>query len=615
MKALLSLIVAASLVSQAKAELSTDPRVLKLDGCTGFMVEGNYLFTAKHCLEGLGRTISFKSKKDPSKKIVAKLVHVTSRSDGPIVYYLPSDGPRPYKSFNIASSAPPMNSLVHTIGYPGGSYAITYGKVSGGNGRDVNHVSMRISPGNSGGPLLNEKDEVVGIAQAVDAPIRSNNSYFGGWGITKEALYEAKRAVSNVSEPLNTEYKADVVIFTADWCPSCKVLEREMPVSYFNEKGLRVLKVKSKSGKWSDPDLVKEFKSKTGTDVPGLPTVWARGTDKYQTGYSSGRRLSLFGFLMSGFRAIGVVLFGNGPGGEILPENAPPPPGMPQVPSVPDEYGDNIDLPPPPPPGDEPPAPTEEVINWENVSIIIAAKQTNLSYVRGKVASIALKAIKGPLARANAEVFEGKANLFFVDQRTQPNRYASFSQAAGVDPDPFYIIVLVQKQSLGLKSLIAGKVERSIKDKIPEGTPVEIIFERIHKGSYVAITESLTVADQAPEEKEASLKDAIVSEIKADLGDLKGNVAGIVIPSKDEITGTVIKNLGPAIAELQKSQEEDEEERSIFQRLIAGLLALIGASHATGGIRGFLANRAMKKLGLKVEEKIKKQESKPVQQE
>ena len=112
-----------------------------------------------------------------------------------------------------------------------------------------------------------------------------------------------------------------------------------------------------------------------------------------------------------------------------------------------------------------------------------------------------------------------------------------------------------------------------------------------------------------------SLKDAIVSEIKADLGDLKGNVAGIVVPSKDEITGTVIKNLGPAIEELKKSQDEDEEERTIFQRVIAALLALIGASHASGGIRGFLANRAMKKLGLKSEDKPKKQEPKPAPQE
>ena len=49
--------------------------------------------------------------------------------------------------------------------------------------------------------------------------------------------------------------------------------------------------------------------------------------------------------------------------------------------------------------------------------------------------------------------------------------------------------------------------------------------------------------------------------------------------------------------------------------VIAALLALIGASHASGGIRGFLANRAMKKLGLKSEDKPKKQEPKPAPQE
>ena len=625
MRTLISLVIALSLTSQTYAQtqqtIKTDTRVLNLGGCTGFMVDGNYLLTAKHCLNALGNTITFKSRKDPNKKIEAKLIYVTKYSDGPIVYFVPSDGEEPYKSFKMAKVAPKIDELVHTVGYPGGNYAITYGKVDGGNGIDVNYVKMRISPGNSGGPLINENGEIVGVAQAVDENLASNKSYFGGWSIIREALDEAKKLKEEKTQSPKAKYKADVVIFTADSCPSCQVLEKEMPVSYFNEKGLNVIKVKNTQSGWSDPKLAQEFRSKTGTNVPGLPTVWARGTSKYQTGYSSGRRLSLLGFIIQGFKSIGVLLFGNGPNGEITPEQAPLPPSPPSptVPTPPSEddveISDPLSVPPPLPSEDEPPAPKEEVIDWENVSIIVAAKKNDLGYVRDRVASIALKAIKGPLQRANAEVFEGKANLFFVDERTQPNRYASFTQAAGIDPSPFYIIVLVKKQSLGLKSLIAGKVERSVKDKIPEGTPIEIVFERIHKGSYVAITESLTVADQTPEEKQVSLKDAIVSEIKADLGDLKGNVAGIVVPSKDEITGTVIKNLGPAIEELKKSQDEDEEERSIFQRLIAGLLALIGASHATGGIRGFLANRAMKKLGLKVEEKTKKQESKPIQQE
>ena len=310
MRTLISLVMALSLASQTHAQtqqtIKTDTRVLNLGGCTGFMVDGNYLFTAKHCLNGLGNTITFKSKKDPNKKIEAKLIYVTKHSDGPIVYFLPSDGEKPYKSFKMAKGAPEIGELVHTVGYPGGNYAVTYGKVAGGNGIDVNYVKMRISPGNSGGPLVNEKDEIVGVAQAVDTELTSNNSYFGGWGITKQALDEAKKSKGVKRELPKAKYKADVVIFTADWCPSCKVLEKEMPVSYFNEKGLNVIKVQNTQSGWSDPKLAQEFRSKTGTNVPGLPTVWARGTNKYQTGYSSGRRLSLLGFIVQGFRCLAV---------------------------------------------------------------------------------------------------------------------------------------------------------------------------------------------------------------------------------------------------------------------------------------------------------------------
>ena len=635
MRTLISLVMTLSLASQAHAQtqktIKTDPRVLRLGGCTGFMVDGNYLFTAKHCLDGLGKSVTFKSRKEPNKDITARLVHVTDSSDGPIVYYLPSDGDKPYKSFKLAAKHPERGQLVHTIGYPGGNYAVTYGKITGGNGVDVNYASMRISPGNSGGPLVNEDNEVVGIAQAVDIPIDSNNSYFASWGIIKKALDDSKRKMNqNIveSEP-KTKLKADVVIFTADWCPSCKVLENEMPNSYFAEKGLNVIKVKNLKDGWSNPDLVKEFKTKTGTDVPGLPTVWARGTDKYQTGYSSGRRLSLLGFIIRGFKTIGVVLFGNGPSGEILPEDPINPPPSPDVDLVPDS--DGLDTPPSPSPEEDfesaPPPPNEsnepvvETIDWENVSIIIAAKKQLEGYARETAARIALRAIKGPLARANAEFFEGKANIEIVDERTQPIRYESFVNTAGVDPSPFYIMVLVKKQSLGLKSLVAGRVERSILEKVPEGTPLEIVFERIHKQAYTDITASLEVRDKVtpPATEAETTREIILGAVKDEVGGLKGvlknDLKSIVVPSKDEITGTVIKNLGPAIEELKKSQDEDEEERSIFQRLIAGLLALIGASHATGGIRGFLANRAMKKLGLKSEGTPKKPEPKPTSQE
>ena len=606
--------------AQSVDVVDTDSRVIKLSGCTGFMVDGNYLFTAKHCLNGLGKSIKMED-------ITAELVYVTDASDGPIVYYVPSENGKKYKSFNVSDRPPPVDSLVHSIGYPGGNYAVTYGKITGGNGKNVNYASMRISPGNSGGPLINENDEIVGIAQAVDIPLNSNNSYFSAHRLIVQALSASKAKVGGTASPRKNEEpkiakKADVVIFTADWCGACQVLKREVSYEDFTSRGLNPIEVKHDNGEWDNKQLVNEFRQATGKDVDRLPTIWVRGTSKYETGYTSGRRLSLLGWIIRGVKGLGTLLFGNTPGGEIVPDDGPP--SVPRTPTPPDNWNSNPefdelpaasappgisdpdDLDVPPPPGQEvAPTPTEPIvedIDWENISIIVAAKKQLEGFTREAAARVLLKAIQGPIARANAEFFDGKANIEIVDERTQPIRYESFVTTAGIDPDPFYVMVLVKKQSLGLKSLIAGKVERSILEKVPQGTPLEIVFERIHAQAYTAITNSLEVRDKVtpPPTEAETTREIILSAVRDEIGDLKGNIKGIVVPDKDEIISGVMSNVGPAIEELQSTQNEDGEDRSFFQRLIAGLLALIGAGQATGGVRGFLKARMMKKLGQKI---------------
>ena len=584
--------------------IDVDERVVQLPGCTGFFVDGNFIFTAKHCLGGLGNSIKIEQKDGTVTD--AKLVYTTPASDGPIVYYLPpyKDTKR-YNSYKLSSTPPKTGDLVHAVGFPGGNYAITYGKITGGNGRDTNYASMRVQPGNSGGPLLNEKDEAIGVVQAVDIPISSNQSYFGAHRLMVAALKEAKAKVGIKSDLPDQPKLVDVVIFTADWCGSCQTLDREVTDEDYRSRGLNPIRVKENNGSWSNPALVAEFKQKTGRSVTSLPTIWIRGTTETQVGYASGRRLSLLGWIVKGIKGLGTLIFGNGRDGEIIDEPPAVPPRGAPAPAPP---SDSSPAPPqaesspvPVPGGDKPPAPSEpivEEIDWENVSIILAAKKQLTGYSREAAARIMLKSIKGPIARMNAEFFDGKANIEVVDERTQPIRYESFTSTAGIDPNPFYLMVLVKKQSLGLKSLIAGKVERSVLEKVPEGTPLEIVFERIHKESYVAITKSLEVFDEqpvVPTEAETT-RQMIMASVKEEVSGLKSEVASIVVPSKEEITSGVLDNIGPAIQEIRKDQDENGEDRSFFQRVIAALLALVAGGQVTGGVRGFLKARMMKKL-------------------
>jgi len=578
MKKLLSVLILLLSTSANGMDLGKDSRVLNLDGCTGFIVDGNYILTAKHCLDGLGEELTINGVK-------AKLVYVPNTEDGPIVYHIA--GPPQFKSFKVAKSVPKSGSLVYSIGYPGSSYAILTGKMIGGNSnRTENSVGLRVNPGHSGGPLLSEEGEVVGVALSVSLDLGDNHSNFASWGSTVKAVREAKERVGNkvsYKESPRSLQNKELVIFSYVGCGPCENLDNELDYAELKRNGIKVTKVILDGNKWSNRALVSEFKSVNGKSVNSFPTIWLRGSGQYQVGYKKGTKLSVLGWVINGFKSIGLLLFGSDSSGEIKdgPEFT--------TPNVP---GPILEEPP-----IEPVVYTEEV-DWENVSIVIAARAQTIGYVRGKALEVVLRAIKGPIKRANAEYFEGKANIVFVDERTQPLKYASLLTAAGVDVDKFYVMVLVKEQSLGLKGFIAGKVESSILKKLPEGVPVEIIFQRIHEDSYFAITQSLEVSDVplTPIAADGSMKEDIINALKAELSVVKNDLVNRPVPDDADMADRIKANILPAILEAAKSEDEDGTERTWMMRLMAGLMGLVGAGQGVSGIRGFLLKRGMAKV-------------------
>ena len=583
MKKLLSILILLLATSANGMDVEKDSRVLNLNGCTGFLVDGNYIVSAKHCLESLGRKITLSKKNN----ITAELVYVPGSPDGPIVYYV--KGKR-YNSFRVADQVPPSGSPVYSIGFPGGSYAVITGKMIGtlDPSRSENAVSMRVNPGHSGGPLFSENGEAIGVALSVPNNLDVNRSNFASWGSLKKAMNEAKRSTGFKASPT---VQKELVIFSYVGCVPCQNLNDELDYAELKRNGIKVTKVMLDGNKWSNTALVAEYKAKNGKNPSSFPTIWIRGSDQVKVGYKKGTRLSVFGWIMNGFKNIGRFFFGDNLQGEIEdnPEFSTPAPTP--VPNDDVPLPDKLDKPP------VEPQTQIETVAWENVSIVIAAKKQDIGYTRGKALEIALKAIKGPIQRANAEYFEGKANIIFVDERTQPGKYSSFLSAAGVDFDRFYVIVLVKKQSLGLKGFIASKVESSMLKKLPEGVPIEIVFERIHSDSYFAITQSLEVSDTPVEPlAEGSIKDDIINSLKGQIDGVKNDLTNIKVPDDATIAEKVKANILPAVLEAAKSKDEDGTERTLIMRGMAFILSLLGLSQGVGGVRGFLAKRAMKKV-------------------
>lgn len=157
-------------------------------GGTGFLIDGKgYIVTNAHVIKGSSFVNVVNNKSDEFK---AKIVYVDTKKDIAILKITDNDF-APLKSlpYSIAkSSNVSLGQEVFTLGYPRNEITYSKGDISaktGYNGDTLSfQVQMPANPGNSGGPLLNEDGEVVGIisrretdAEGVSFAIKSKNIY------------------------------------------------------------------------------------------------------------------------------------------------------------------------------------------------------------------------------------------------------------------------------------------------------------------------------------------------------------------------------------------------------------------------------------------------------
>lgn len=140
---------------------------------TGWITEGGYIVTNQHVLEGYTQ-IMVRFDGSGTRACPAEVVVADENNDLAILKIDNQKGEQP-KGLPIATKLPKIGAEVFTIGYPksdvmGLNPKVTNGIVSALSGiKDdprVIQTTVAIQSGNSGGPLLNMKGEVVGITTA-----------------------------------------------------------------------------------------------------------------------------------------------------------------------------------------------------------------------------------------------------------------------------------------------------------------------------------------------------------------------------------------------------------------------------------------------------------------
>lgn len=309
--------LAAVLLAASIAAADERNAVVRVGGCTGFVVADNLLVTAKHCGHPERIQVTLQG-----QTVSARRVYVYRGEDGPVVFRL--DG-GPFESLPVASRRPEIGEAVYSLGYPGGNWSRSEGELVGGNGVDVNYTNHRIATGNSGGPLLNAKGEVVGIALHTASDIGVHESGFSGWKVTTDAIRAAGGQA--VEAPQRYTRRPVVVVFSSDGCPPCHQLESDVKAGHFRDYEFRFVKWNEQVRQWSDPDLYREFSATCRpTERLGFPTIWVKDTDQYRVGYSAARRGGLLGWLADAVRSLVEALIGRDEPPEFPAPDAVPAP-------------------------------------------------------------------------------------------------------------------------------------------------------------------------------------------------------------------------------------------------------------------------------------------------
>lgn len=538
------------------------------------------ILTATHVVDGGVCEVIFRDAKYP---VIQSMI---LPKEGVAVLKIQANKPLP--ALSIATNKPKVGETVWIMGYPQGKWtslktSVTSNGIWFRDDKDT-HLTGVFDPaifGNSGGPLVTADWKVAGIA-SVSGKIpahmltgrESDGFHVGGTGLEiTGGMYLSLQHVKEAYERFTAQRRGPpqnskpvLYAFSLPGCPDCDVFKRDYRSGRYSDYDVQI--VEHGTNQWAT--VSRTAMRTTGTQHPDtVPFFWVEGSARFvqqQGQYSAPGLLQILRTIVQG---LGNLIF-----------NPSAEPQAPPSESASTELGfDELGLSEPPPfePAPMPKELTEqspEEPDWSDVEVVILGAKQEVSPIRGLIRNVGLKFLTGPLERKLNELSKGKLGVHIVGQRVSPNQYEAVAMASRVSPSPFHVLILIGRQSLGLKSLIAKPIEKRIRNTLGEKVPVEAIFARAHSKDYQAIKQALLTAETERYSRGTAdtdeQQDGDTSGL--DTKQLAGEVAALLLPKIEEKLPGPIQD---AVKLLIPKKEEDGSE-PLQQGIVALLLGLVG---------------------------------------